>query len=226
GRHCVLGSEQPKLQGPFVALAGFYVVWKFFGLAGGDAPAAVLGAARGHCALPWREVSSTLGHHINVEKYCMWGPYVAHLITAGLGLTPEQYDIGSGDVGWPVGAALAEALRLPGMGPQPPLVARLLPARLLPSSWAAAEQAAALATDEGSLGEWGGSSGLGLGAGLRLLWALLLVLLFAWCCACLVTRAWGRVGLGGGIVRVFGGPLSLPLAGRGRQAQQRRTWLV
>lgn len=48
---------------------------------------------------------------------------------------------GSGDVGWPVGAALAEALRLPGMGPQPPLLLRLA-ARLLPESWVPSSAAA------------------------------------------------------------------------------------
>ncbi len=81
-------------QGPFVALAGFYVVWTFFGLGGDEEPAAVMQSARAHCGRPWGDVNSRLGHHINVEKYCMWGPYVAHLLTAGLGLSTDDFSIG------------------------------------------------------------------------------------------------------------------------------------
>ena len=77
-----------------MALAGFYVVWTFFGLHGGETPGAVLSAAQTHCGLPWGDVEKRLGHQFNVEKYCLWGPYVAHLLTAGLGLAPEQFDIG------------------------------------------------------------------------------------------------------------------------------------
>lgn len=70
------------------------MVWKFFGVDLAAPPAAVEAAARAHCLQPWQGVWSHLGHHINVEKYCMWGPYVAQLLTKGLKLDPEQFDIG------------------------------------------------------------------------------------------------------------------------------------
>lgn len=50
-----------------------------------------------------------------MEKYCLWGPYVAQLLGHGLALTDPQLDIGSADLGWPLGAALAEALSLQSM---------------------------------------------------------------------------------------------------------------
>jgi hypothetical protein len=61
------------------------------------------------------QVSAHLGHNINVERYCTWGPYVVKLLRHGLRLKDSAVRVGSGDVGWPLGAALAEASKLPDM---------------------------------------------------------------------------------------------------------------
>ena len=37
-----------------------------------------------------------MGNQINVERYCLWGPYVVELLRTGLGLSPDQVHIGTG----------------------------------------------------------------------------------------------------------------------------------
>ncbi|GIL99281.1 hypothetical protein Vretimale_4439, partial [Volvox reticuliferus] len=243
GRHCVLGSAQPELKGPFVALAGFYVVWTFFGLGGDESPEAVLQAANAHCSRPWGDVEAHLGHHINVEKYCLWGPYVAHLLTAGLGLAADGFTIGSGDVGWPIGAALAETLQLPGMGPQLPLLPRLA-SRLVPTGWLSGTRVGnhdASGLDWGHQGEKSYGSGhaemsplgLGLGRSLFLMWAAFLVLFLAWCSFYMAVCSWLRSNSGGvaawrvaSSASSIGRLLLSPIGGKARQSAQRRPWLV
>ncbi|GLI68899.1 hypothetical protein VaNZ11_013447 [Volvox africanus] len=242
GRHCVLGSAQPELKGPFVALAGFYVVWTFFGLRGDEGPEAVLQAAHAHCSRPWGDVEARMGHHINVEKYCLWGPYVAHLLTAGLGLAADEFTIGTGDVGWPIGAALAEALQLPGMGPQLPLLPRLA-FGLLPTGWLSGNGIRSYKTSSGLHWEHqrekshGGDHvevwPLGLGRSLFLMWAAFLVLFLAWCSFYMAVRSWLRSNsIGVAAWRVASGASSIsglllsPIGGRARQSPQRRPWLV
>lgn len=77
-----------------MAVTGFYVVWTFFRLAPSSPVGDVLAAAREHCGKPWAAVQATLGQHMNVEKYCTWGPYVAQLLTSGLGLAQQQILLG------------------------------------------------------------------------------------------------------------------------------------
>lgn len=79
---------------------------------------ALIAAARRHCSLPWVRVLRDMGRSLNVERYCGWGPYVAALLTRGLRLggPGRAVSFGRGDTGWPLGAALVEAGRLPGFG--------------------------------------------------------------------------------------------------------------
>jgi hypothetical protein len=75
----------------------------------------LLGAAKTLCARPWPWVQQHLGQHVNVERYCTWGPYVATLLLRGLGLGEQRVVIAQdGDLGWPLGAVLVEASKLPG----------------------------------------------------------------------------------------------------------------
>jgi hypothetical protein len=92
------------------------VVSKFLGVQGsGSSLEPLLGAAKTLCARPWPWVQQHLGHHVNVERYCTWGPYVATLLLRGLGLGEQRVVIAQdGDVGWPLGAVLVEASKLPG----------------------------------------------------------------------------------------------------------------
>lgn len=47
---------------------------------------------------------------------CCRAPYIAVLVRQGLLLNDEQLQIGGGEVGWTLGAALAEGYRLAGLG--------------------------------------------------------------------------------------------------------------
>lgn len=47
----------------------------------------------------------------------MWGPYVVELLQRGLRLEEASVRVGSGDVAWPLGAALVEGSRLPELMP-------------------------------------------------------------------------------------------------------------
>jgi len=54
-----------------------------------------------------------------MERYCTWGPYVTRLLRDGLGLeSGSRLVFGSGDLGWPLGAALVDAGKLPGFMPR------------------------------------------------------------------------------------------------------------
>lgn len=74
---------------------------------------------------PLSSLQASLGDRINIEKYCLWGPYASQLLSSGLALREAQLSIGSGGLGWPLGAALAEALALSSMQPGQGLRARL-----------------------------------------------------------------------------------------------------
>ena len=123
---------------------GFYVVSTFLRLPPGAAASQLLPASERFCSRPWREVASAVGDAINAERYCTWGPYVSALLAQGLGIVDGRLRFGSGDVGWPMGAALVEASKLPGFMPKGPAghkgqaTARAggLRARLLPGGWA------------------------------------------------------------------------------------------
>lgn len=56
----------------------------------------ILSASKGLCARPWPWVQQHLGHHVNVERYCTWGPYVVQLLMHGLGLDEHQVRGGKG----------------------------------------------------------------------------------------------------------------------------------
>lgn len=102
-------------------LAGFYVVSRFLGVQGRQTLAPLLDAAKTLCGRPWPWVQEHLGSHVNVERYCTWAPYVVHLLLHGLGLEEHQVVIAQdGDLGWPLGAVLVEASRLPGFSTAAP----------------------------------------------------------------------------------------------------------
>lgn len=110
---CALGEHQPvpDRQMPFVALSGFYVVHRFFGMAtevdGGGAELGEL-RRRGNalCALPWDEMQRRYGDEPKLEEYCFRAPYVTTLLTDGLRLPEDRVDVGGQRAGWPLGLAL------------------------------------------------------------------------------------------------------------------------
>lgn len=87
-------------QARFMALTGFYVVWRFFKLPPTAGYEQLASATRQFCGMPWAEVDEKLGENVNVEKYCLWGWYVLALLQQGLQIKEEQMAIG----GWCVNA--------------------------------------------------------------------------------------------------------------------------
>lgn len=112
--HLVFCSEGHR-QHICLLLAGFYVVKKFLGVPANASLDAILDASQDLCSRPWSWVQQKLGQQINAERYCTWGPYMVKLLKEGLLLKDSAVHVGSGDVGWPLGAALSEASRLPEM---------------------------------------------------------------------------------------------------------------
>lgn len=106
---CALGKHQPLPQGQFYGLAGFFIVYKFFGLSH-DAPLnELLVKGRDFCKLPWKEAERSVEPQPSIEHYCFRSPYVVALFRQGLHLHDDQIRIGSGDFAWTLGAALWEA---------------------------------------------------------------------------------------------------------------------
>jgi hypothetical protein len=100
---------------PNAAHAGFYVVSRFLEVQDSQSLQPLLDAAKTLCRRPWPWVQKHLGSNVNVERYCTWGPYVVQLLLHGLGLEESRVAIAQdGDLGWPLGAVLVEASRLPG----------------------------------------------------------------------------------------------------------------
>ncbi|CAK9269240.1 unnamed protein product [Sphagnum jensenii] len=106
---CALGKHQPKPEGHFYGLAGFFIVYKFFGLPA-DAPLDnLLQKGQEFCKLPWKKAESSVEPQPSIEHYCFRAPYVVSLLRQGLHLHDDQITIGSGDFAWTLGAALWEA---------------------------------------------------------------------------------------------------------------------
>jgi len=104
------------------ACAGFYVVSRFLGVHADQTLGPLLDAATALCSRDWSWVQRNLGSHVNVERYCTWGPYVVKLLLHGLGLEEHQVLMAQdGDLGWPLGVVLVEASKLPGFSTGPGL---------------------------------------------------------------------------------------------------------
>ncbi|XP_073396863.1 probable apyrase 7 isoform X2 [Physcomitrium patens] len=106
---CALGKYQPSSEGNFYGLAGFFVVYKFFGLKGNAPLGRLLKKGQKYCELNWKEVQAKVGAQPSIDQYCFRAPYVAALLRQGLHLRDDQVTIGSGDFAWTLGAALWEA---------------------------------------------------------------------------------------------------------------------
>jgi hypothetical protein len=106
---CALGKYQPPSEGQFYGLAGFFVVYKFFGLKG-DAPLSkLLKKGQKFCELNWKDAQAKVAPQPSIDQYCFRAPYIAALLRQGLHLRDDQVTIGSGDFAWTLGAALWEA---------------------------------------------------------------------------------------------------------------------
>eukprot|EP00271_Cylindrocystis_brebissonii_P021331 TRINITY_DN7533_c0_g2_i1.p1 TRINITY_DN7533_c0_g2~~TRINITY_DN7533_c0_g2_i1.p1 ORF type:complete len:1181 (+),score=175.97 TRINITY_DN7533_c0_g2_i1:1123-4665(+) len=114
---CALGAHQPSLRGKFVALAGFFVVYNFFGLSSEASLDELLAKGQTFCSRPWADVESESGSIRGVDRNCFRAPYIASLIRDGLHLSDDQVKVGSGDVGWTLGAAIYEGGKVTKVSP-------------------------------------------------------------------------------------------------------------
>ena len=77
---CALGKHQPYPNGQFYGLAGFYVIYKFFGLSQ-DAPLNdLLAKGQEFCKMPWKEAEKSVDPQPSIEQYCFWSLYVTALL--------------------------------------------------------------------------------------------------------------------------------------------------
>ncbi|BBM97172.1 hypothetical protein MPTK1_1g03540 [Marchantia polymorpha subsp. ruderalis] len=106
---CALGKHQPEPQGQFYALAGFFVVYKFFGLTSTDSLNDLLIKGHQFCKMKWQDAKVSVPPQPSIDRYCFRAPYVVSLLLEGLHLRADQIQIGSGDFAWTLGAALNEA---------------------------------------------------------------------------------------------------------------------
>jgi hypothetical protein len=106
---CALGKHQPLPQGTLYGLAGFFVVYKFFGLSADASLNELLQKGEEFCKLPWKVAEASVEPQPSIHHYCFRAPYVVSLLRQGLHLNDDQVVIGSGDFAWTLGAALWEA---------------------------------------------------------------------------------------------------------------------
>jgi hypothetical protein len=106
---CALGKHQPLPEGKFYGLAGFFVVYKFFGLSADTSLNELLQKGQEFCKLPWKDAEASVEPQPHIDHYCFRAPYLVSLLQHGLHLHDNQVVIGSGDFAWTLGAALWEA---------------------------------------------------------------------------------------------------------------------
>ncbi|EFJ20885.1 hypothetical protein SELMODRAFT_443766 [Selaginella moellendorffii] len=107
--NCALGKYQPRPIGQFYAVAGFFVMYKFFGLSSKASLDDLLSKGQEFCGKPWPVARDSVDPQGFIDRYCFRAPYVVALLREGLHLRDEQVTVGPGDVTWTQGAALLEA---------------------------------------------------------------------------------------------------------------------
>lgn len=99
-------------RGKFAALSGFYVVNHFYGLKAPTTISDVREVTDSFCGKHWTDVVAKHRGEMKVESYCFRGEYVEALLEKGLQLNDDRLLLGRESPGWPLGAALVEALAL------------------------------------------------------------------------------------------------------------------
>ncbi|XP_073000133.1 probable apyrase 7 isoform X1 [Typha latifolia] len=106
---CALRDGLPKPHGQFYAIAGFFVVFRFFNLTSEATLEDVLKLGQQFCEKPWEVAKSSVAPQPFIEQYCFRAPYIASLLRDGLHIKDNQVVIGSGSITWTLGVALTEA---------------------------------------------------------------------------------------------------------------------
>ncbi|GMH35514.1 hypothetical protein BSKO_03382 [Bryopsis sp. KO-2023] len=94
------------------ALNGFYVVWKFFELAGEAGVSGLEEVGKTFCQKEWSSAKKEFGDVVHLDKYCFRAPYAVELLQRGLGVQANGLTVMPEDVSWTKGAALVEGFRV------------------------------------------------------------------------------------------------------------------
>ena len=111
---CYAGSTRPPagVDAQYMALSGFFVVFKYFGLRGENATIGELSkAADSHCAESFSSIQSARPEESFPETYCFRARLVEELVNM-LGLHPTQMSVEGGSVSWTLGSALLHVTRI------------------------------------------------------------------------------------------------------------------
>ncbi|XP_063117023.1 ectonucleoside triphosphate diphosphohydrolase 3 isoform X2 [Cavia porcellus] len=116
------GVYQPKVQGPFVAFAGFYYTASALNLSG-SFPLATFNASTWHfCSHTWAELPILLPKfdEVYARSYCFSANYIYHLLVHGYKFTHETWpqiqfekEVGNSSIGWSLGYMLSLTNQIP-----------------------------------------------------------------------------------------------------------------
>uniref|UniRef100_A0A0P6J200 Ectonucleoside triphosphate diphosphohydrolase 3 n=1 Tax=Heterocephalus glaber TaxID=10181 RepID=A0A0P6J200_HETGA len=116
------GVYQPKVQGPFVAFAGFYYTASALNLSGSFSLDAFNASVWSFCSQAWAELPLLLPkfNEVYARSYCFSAHYIYHLLVHGYKFTHETWpqirfekEVGNSSIGWSLGYMLSLTNRIP-----------------------------------------------------------------------------------------------------------------
>ncbi|XP_048190707.1 ectonucleoside triphosphate diphosphohydrolase 3 [Perognathus longimembris pacificus] len=120
------GVYQPKVQGAFVAFAGFYYTASALNLSGSFSLDAFNSSSWGFCSHAWTELPSLLPKFEEeyARSYCFSAHYIYHLLVNGYKFTRDTWpqiqfekEVGNSSVGWALGYMLSLTNQIPAEAP-------------------------------------------------------------------------------------------------------------
>ncbi|XP_005383636.2 PREDICTED: ectonucleoside triphosphate diphosphohydrolase 3 [Chinchilla lanigera] len=116
------GVYQPKVQGPFVAFAGFYYTARALNLSGSFSLATFNASTWSFCSQNWAELPLLLPKfdEVYARSYCFSANYIYHLLVQGYKFTQETWpqihfekEVGNSSIGWSLGYMLSLTNQIP-----------------------------------------------------------------------------------------------------------------
>ncbi|KAM4821236.1 ectonucleoside triphosphate diphosphohydrolase 3 isoform 1-T2 [Thomomys bottae] len=121
------GVYQPKVQGPFVAFAGFYYTASALNLSGSFSLDAFNRSTWDFCSRAWSELPSLLPKFEEeyARSYCFSAHYIFHLLVHGYKFTKDTWpqvhfekEVRNSSIGWALGYMLNLTNQIPAEGPR------------------------------------------------------------------------------------------------------------
>ncbi|KAH0507500.1 Ectonucleoside triphosphate diphosphohydrolase 3 [Microtus ochrogaster] len=116
------GIYQPKVQGPFVAFAGFYYTASALNLSGSFSLTSFNSSSWEFCRHAWIELPSVLPRfdEVYARSYCFSAHYIYHLLVNGYKFTEETWpqirfekEVGNSSISWSLGYMLSLTNQIP-----------------------------------------------------------------------------------------------------------------